>query len=77
MLVEVAFDHGDGRRRMTADLCGCELGPGCEAAGVDGIAPSGEGGREHGSVVICDAVGDGGRGREKGVGQVRRAGDKR
>ena len=56
---------------MAAYLGGSELGPGREAAGVDGIAPSGEGGREHGGMVICDAIGNGGRGGEEGVGRVR------
>jgi hypothetical protein len=66
-LVEMAFEHGNGGGEVCSDLFGGELRPSSEMTSVYSSAPSGDGRREHGSVVerhsigngLCDGSGDG------------------
>lgn len=74
LLIEMALDGGCRSGWMATDLGGCEFGPGCEVAGVDGGAPSGQGRREHGGMVVCNSAGNGGGGLEKRVGDVEERG---
>ena len=60
LLVKVAFDHRDGGRRIEANLCRGESGPGSEMPGVDCGTPGGKNRGEEGGVEEGDAIGDGG-----------------
>lgn len=60
LLVEVAFNHGDGRWWMASNLGGGQVRPGGEMSRVKSRAPGGERRGEEGGVVESDAAGDGG-----------------
>ncbi len=70
-MIKVAFDGGDRAWRMSADLGGSELGPRDKVAGINGSTPSRKCWREHGGVVVCHPVGDGGGGVDERVGDGR------
>ena len=66
-LVQVAFVHWYGLRRVLADECGGEVRPSSEVAGIDCFYPCGECGRKTAGMVVGNSFCDGRIGAESTV----------